>query len=574
MGFINYHGTKENRYEEVIEHAKIQNELERQRRDELQKQEWFAMFSGEPRYAALDSNSLLKIAVKHYRDAADIYRKVTGCGMGTPVDALQLWQDLWMDCTSRCISSMEISEDKVIALLQVITGKVLKLDGAGCAETHFAETKTNRKYQRYLKTCFSLEPREKYAFWGWLSNDKKDVREVERLAELYEKYSEYFLYYLYKSIHPKSDQWMNWAERNKENCENLSCAIQSKSLLTPDERKLRNPIYQESGLTQTLIYTRIILFNPGLKSNQEGNMEMIEDLYEYLQETSSFQVETIIPKDIEDQIQSGILPEFENASISGLQPGEKVHFIDHAVCYKETKDATEGFIVLKGTFAVTNKRVAFRAAISEDLLLSNLDRVTQYDSNPEILEISGKGKTLYMSLPNQQLAYQVLRMLSNSKNDHTSAEVKVPFTYEQLVEKADIDACIFSFECLETYSLPQELTGKIALLVVKLKGLKKALENHPDRQKETERFMEYYLPEAVRLITSYSEYQDTAVDDKTLQKTYERVTESIDALDSAVEQRILSIYNLETMETRAKADALRQILEQDGYIQGSHLLKL
>ena len=57
-----------------------------------------------------------------------------------------------------------------------------------------------------------------------------------------------------------------------------------------------------------------------------------------------------------------------------------------------------------------------------------------------------------------------------------------------------------------------------------------------------------------------------------MQNLYGKIKDSIDTLDAAVEQKILSIYQFETMDTAAKADALRQILEQDGYFKANQIL--
>ena len=72
---------------------------------------------------------------------------------------------------------------------------------------------------------------------------------------------------------------------------------------------------------------------------------------------------------------------------------------------------------------------------------------------------------------------------------------------------------------------------------------------------------------------SYHEYQSVELDERTLQKTCRLIADSVDTLDGAVEQKIMSLYNMEAMETRAKADALKQILEQEGYSKGSKVLK-
>ena len=49
--------------------------------------------------------------------------------------------------------------------------------------------------------------------------------------------------------------------------------------------------------------------------------------------------------------------------------------------------------------------------------------------------------------------------------------------------------------------------------------------------------------------------------------------ESIDTVIAAVERKIDSIYQVVTMDTIAKANALQKIMGQDGYIRGKGLLK-
>ena len=64
---------------------------------------------------------------------------------------------------------------------------------------------------------------------------------------------------------------------------------------------------------------------------------MIEDLYDYLNEIGDpdESITSILPEEIKTQIQAGRLPVFESASVSGLQPDEQVHYINHMVLYQE-----------------------------------------------------------------------------------------------------------------------------------------------------------------------------------------------------------------------------------------------
>ena len=49
--------------------------------------------------------------------------------------------------------------------------------------------------------------------------------------------------------------------------------------------------------------------------------------------------------------------------------------------------------------------------------------------------------------------------------------------------------------------------------------------------------------------------------------------ESIDTVITAMERKIDSIYQVATMDTIAKANALQKIMGQDGYVKGEGPLK-
>ncbi len=575
MGFIQYHGTKEDHYGDVTQYADIQAEMERQKRDEVKKQEWFASVSGETQNAAADTNVLIKLTAKAYRDAADRYRKLGLPAQTGTVDLLQLWEDLWLFSTEKSIEEMDIPEEKQEQLLHVMKEKVLHLEGATSAERHFAE-RENRKYRRYLQGCFAGTESHPSSYWSFLAEvSSGDNADLQMLIRCQERYCLYLKYYLYKSTHPRSDHWMRDVEQNKKILEATRKQLQWGKQRKPLMSKLQNPLYRPSLLEAIILFSHALLFHIGSPSGQE-DLAMIEDLYTFLKEYEGqpASVTSILPEGIGRQIMEGKLPVFADSSITGLQPGENIHYINHVIAYKPTESGEEPFELAKGTIAITDKRIAFRSVGINDISLADLDRVTQYDMTPGIMVFQGRGQACYVTLPDLQLAYRVLQMIANPDVDQTKGQtVQVPFSYEELVEKADLGACIFAFECLESYPFPSKLKDKIRLLLKKLHGLQTAVENHPERANEVQRFLIYYLPEEVRLMLSYHEYQSAEMNEAALQKTYTMITDSIDTLDAAVEQKILNIYNMEAMETRAKADALKQILEQDGYFQGSQILK-
>ncbi|MBQ6479607.1 MAG: hypothetical protein IJI45_00685 [Anaerolineaceae bacterium] len=575
MGFIKYHGSEESHYEDLLEYTRIQDEIERQKRDELEKQKWFSEFSGNPKYAAMDANSILKFAVKSYREAADCYRRIIGVTGSDGSNHLQLWQDLWLECSDSCIRAADLPEEKRQQLLQIITGKLLQLNGKTETGQHVREMSENPRYTRYMARSFSMEERSIPQYWKWLCRWQSPNRqELAVLAEKYAQYCMFLSFYLYKSVHPSTGRWMSFMEQSRSGTSEIRTRLQKNedfgAAVQPE-----NPLYSKSFLQQMTVYVCILLFQRGENKGQKEDWRMIEDLYDYLNETDAQDeaITSILPEEIRAQIRTGRLPVFESASVSGIQPDEQIHYINHMVLYKTEERNDSSYTPKKGSLIITDKRIAFRSANVSDIPLSQLERVIRYDMKPVIIEFQSGDKSVYISVPDPAEIYEVLRMIANKGARQTSSDIRVPMSYEDLVEKADLDACVFSLECLETYPLPEELKSRILLLVKKLYGLKHATVAHPERKQDISRFLEYYLPEAVRIVASYSDYQLSGLDDKTLQKTYTMISNAIDTLDSAAEQEIMSIYKMESMETRAKADALRQILEQDGYYKSNQILK-
>lgn len=156
--------------------------------------------------------------------------------------------------------------------------------------------------------------------------------------------------------------------------------------------------------------------------------------------------------------------------------------------------------------------------------------------------------------------------------NETTTEEKLPFTYEELVEKSDLDQCIGAMVYVSSYMLPDELNSMILSIIGRLKGLKRTLELYPGRKDEVQSFLGYYVPEAVRIIVSYDRYTKAGLDDSTIKKVYNKVLDSVSMLDEALANKITDITRMETMKTVAQAEALAQIMSQDGFIKKGNLL--
>ena len=203
-----------------------------------------------------------------------------------------------------------------------------------------------------------------------------------------------------------------------------------------------------------------------------------------------------------------------------------------------------------------------------EILLDDIAAIMEFEGSPIILEVLTNGENLYISTPNTEVLFKVLHTIESSKSEDDMKYMKIETTIEEIIEGADLDSYIFYFEDVQHSQISEDMEKQIGILIEKLHKLSTALEKYPDKIEGTHRFSTYYLPETLRLIFAHQQYLTAGVSKEQIDKVYTKVMESIDTVIAAVERKIDSIYQVATMDTIAKANALQKIMGQDGYVKG------
>lgn len=329
-------------------------------------------------------------------------------------------------------------------------------------------------------------------------------------------------------------------------------------------RKMRRPFFR----------IKVILKNePRLES--EIVMEKAKRLYEYIAEHSDLQKEisNILPDDIISNILNGSLPVFPHEDLGIIvDENELIHYMNHAVLYKEVGDGQ--YISIKGKLYLFSNKIGFYGGSDRyEILLDDIAAIMEFEGSPIILEVLTNGENLYISTPNTEVLFKVLHTIESSKSEDDMKYMKIETTIEKIIEGADLDSYIFYFEDVQHSQINEDMEKQIGILIEKLHKLNTALEKYPDKVEGTHRFSNYYLPETLRLIFAHQQYLTAGVSKEQIDKVYTKVMESIDTVIAAVERKIDSIYQVATMDTIAKANALQKIMGQDGYVKGEGPLK-
>lgn len=245
MGFIDYQGTREDRYTDVLEFAKAQQDEEARRLADARVSKWLTESLKDSGYAELTLNDLIKHIVFRYRKLAEqkeilISRQVEH-GLA---DDKQLWKDFCISAISRRLENTGLTEEKRNIYYHTFMEKVFKLEEFTPAERHYCSIEDNASYRRYFADCFDLVQEKQ--FWRWLGMlGTKDRSVLTEFVRHYEQMSFLIGYYLYVGIRPDSFEWMKRLDLEREVLDKLCVEYSRGRYNQPNDAKLQNPLYEQ-----------------------------------------------------------------------------------------------------------------------------------------------------------------------------------------------------------------------------------------------------------------------------------------------------------------------------------------
>lgn len=580
MGFIDWHKNKKDHYEDVLDYAKARREEEAKQLKDRQIRNWIGNLLADSRYANVKSSDAMKLFVKEYQTLKKEYSMYVSSPLpGIDVDTDLLWKDLWTVSIDQILAKQDLSTQQKEALLRAMQEKVLHLHTPLSVEQHQYETQSNRKYRRYLDNCFVVGADMPMQFWRYMYHiRRRGDTTASKLLARYSRCRLLFAYYLYLSGEPGTD-WIMQMESDINLLADIRHKIERGTYCEPDFKKLRNPLFvnRDAAFDKLSKMVKVLLFNFKAKSKYgEGGMKMIEELYAALDDgiIAFEKIASILPVGVRKQIDNRVLPSFPKPELQMLTDEEQLYYLDHAVLFQgKVQDDEVTFRSFKGTVYFTDQRLIFQGDGQVNIRYDNIERIVEYDLVPEMLEVICNGKSNFFQMPDVEAAYLVLKLIVNRNRGEVVEETKMPFTYEELVDKADIGACLFAFEYVMSGDIPTSMKDLLLDLTPKLRCLQKTVIRYPEKKESIYQFLHYYVPEAVKVVAEYQQYQFVGLDDRSLQNVYEKVTAAIRALDLAVLQKIAEIYNFATTDTVAQAEALREILSQDGFVDTAYAIK-
>ena len=114
----------------------------------------------------------------------------------------------------------------------------------------------------------------------------------------------------------------------------------------------------------------------------------------------------------------------------------------------------------------------------------------------------------------------------------------------------------------------EDVREKLVRLDTVLESLFDTLRKHPEQLSEMERFMEYYLPTTMKLVTTYHEFSMVEFPGENIRDAKKEIRQTLDTINRAFEKLLDDMYQDTAFDVMTDASALQSMLAREGMTDG------
>lgn len=109
-----------------------------------------------------------------------------------------------------------------------------------------------------------------------------------------------------------------------------------------------------------------------------------------------------------------------------------------------------------------------------------------------------------------------------------------------------------------------QISKKVSHMEVVIRRIFKQVQTHPEQLEEIRRFMEYYLPTTLKLVTTYSEFDAQPVQGENIKKAKHEIEETLDTINEAFEKLLDSLFEAAALDISTDISVMNAMLTQEG----------
>ena len=89
-------------------------------------------------------------------------------------------------------------------------------------------------------------------------------------------------------------------------------------------------------------------------------------------------------------------------------------------------------------------------------------------------------------------------------------------------------------------------------------------EQNPDKLPQMRKFMDYYLPTALKLLETYAELQAQGIEGENITESKHRIESAMDTLVTAFEAQLDKLFQDDALDVSTDIDVMENMLRADG----------
>ncbi len=117
-------------------------------------------------------------------------------------------------------------------------------------------------------------------------------------------------------------------------------------------------------------------------------------------------------------------------------------------------------------------------------------------------------------------------------------------------------------------AIPGEvISQKISGLEDVIRRIFESVSKHPEQMEEMERFMEYYLPTTVKLVSAYRDFDSVGTQGTNITSAKAEIEGTLDTINQAFERLLDDLYQNAALDITTDASVLQTMLKKDGWAE-------
>ena len=108
------------------------------------------------------------------------------------------------------------------------------------------------------------------------------------------------------------------------------------------------------------------------------------------------------------------------------------------------------------------------------------------------------------------------------------------------------------------------ITGKIERIEALVAKIFRHVEEHPHKQPQIRRLVNYYLPTTLKMIRSYATLEKQGIKGENIMAAKENIGRTLDTLARGFERQLDQLFKSDAIEISADLDVIENMLQQDG----------